>query len=138
MESWKDNKCSPGGCSLEEVMRCTRPGVVADVQVPENLYTKKELDDVVKGMDLVVESFTRRIGELKSQQDVYVKEAKRANDREIRQCLTFSKIFSELSDAYEAYQTLVHAREYLRHNCHSLPRQQAISILNNALIDMEG
>jgi hypothetical protein len=158
----QDNKYYPGGCSIEEITRHMIPGVVANVdrvdvytqanssfpagteplQVPEKLYTKKELDAAV---DIVADSFTRIMCRLQSEVS-YLDDQNRdmnLNYREAREEIehlngrvktleeanaSYDKSLkaanagwslsceysSKLLDKIRAYATLIHAREYIR------------------------
>jgi FtsZ-binding cell division protein ZapB len=154
----QDNKYYPGGCSVDLGTRPVRPeGGVVDVytqanssfplgteplQVPEKLYTKKELDAAV---DIVADSFTRIMCRLQSEVS-YLDDQNRdmnLNYREAREEIehlndrvatlqdanaSYDKSLkaanagwslsveysSKLLDKIRAYATLVHAREYVR------------------------
>ena len=198
----QDNKYVPGGCSVgykpykfpcggedRRPVRPVRPeGGVVDVytqanssfplgteplQVPEKLYTKKELDAAV---DIVTDSFTRTIGRLQSEVSYLddqnrdmklnyreardeiehlngrvktLEEANASYDKSLKAANAGWSLSVEYSslllDKIRAYATLVHAREYVRAQ-KAMPSSfgyyygvdKAHSILNNALIDMEG
>ena len=115
-------------------------------------HTKKDIQNAV---DVVVESFARTTGKLTEEihaleeynrdLELNYRDARQTiqkqrvqNDKWIEELKRLGDLNRELHDKIQAYSTLVHAREYLRHNSYTVPMQKAIIILNNSLIDMEG